>query len=502
MRLLLLFGISILIACNKVADTPPVITPPTTVAGPDITIHLPADSILLDGSRSTGENGIALDFTWTKLDGPPGDIIVNPHAKSTIVRHLSAGTYHYKLEVCANNLCSKDTLGVTVIPVDKPPIANAGNDTTVAFGASVKLDGSKSSDAEGKITSYSWTMLDGHAPNNVVTDANMPVATTQIFEIGIFHFELKVTDSSGQISKDTVAVTVTRTEINLSWTPIATNPYPFALSMVTAAGNKLVGFITQHYESQIVLYDIASGTWELTSVVRGINMGVAVVGSKVYFMGGQTYAADTTTRIDIYDASSGQWTVDHLPLHYAGVNAYSTGNFIFIGGSARVDILNTANHSWTDQMLGWSNANMLGFDNKIFGYASGQNVLDLTNNQFTTVSFPPSFYQGVHNANSSSATSNMAFFLDHSNQEVYSLRKGDNQWNLVNLPPGSEVGQATATSHEVFFWSYSDTGFTNIFNEITNEWTVSRSPLPGHPFGSLNNDIYATNGGTVWKLNR
>ena len=477
---------------------------PTTVAGPDITIHLPADSILLDGSRSTGENGIALDFSWTKLDGPPGDIIVNPNAKTTIVRHLSAGTYHYKLEVCANNLCSKDTLQVTVTSADQPPIAKAGSDTTVAFGASVKLDGSKSSDAEGKITSYSWTMLDGHASNNVLTDAIMPVATAQIFETGIFHFELKVTDSIGQISKDTVAVTVANTEVTLSWTEITTAPTgPLIFAFVAAAGNKLIGITNQHYQSQFYFYDVVTGTWEPHSVGSGgIGMGIAVQGSKVYFMGGAQYAADTTTLIAIYDDLSGQWSVNHLPLHYAFVNGYSTGGFVFISALGRVDILNTTTNGWSYQVPGWANSNMLGFDNKIYGYVSGQNVLDLTNNQFTTVSFPPSFYQGVHNASSSSTTSNMAFFLDYSNQEVYSLRKGDNQWNLVNLPPGSDAGQSTATLHEVFFWPNSDTGFTNIFNETTNEWTVSKSSLPGHSFVSLNDDIYATNGRTVWKLNR
>ena len=50
-----------------------------------------------------------------------------------------------------------------VPPPNQLPIANAGSDQIVNTGDKVTLNGSRSKDPDGKITSYSWTQISGPA---------------------------------------------------------------------------------------------------------------------------------------------------------------------------------------------------------------------------------------------------------------------------------------------------------------------------------------------------
>jgi hypothetical protein len=60
-------------------------------------------------------------------------------------------------------------------PNNKPPVANAGQDQTVAPKSTVTLNGLASSDPDGTISSYSWTQLSG--PTVSISNANTAVAS-------------------------------------------------------------------------------------------------------------------------------------------------------------------------------------------------------------------------------------------------------------------------------------------------------------------------------------
>jgi hypothetical protein len=95
---------------------------------------------------------------------------------------------------------------VARILMNRPPIADAGPDQTVAASAqctaTVQLDGTRSSDPDGDAISYTWTGRFGTAkdPSPLVTLGT----GTQIIT-------LVVTDSTGATSSDTVQVTVADT---------------------------------------------------------------------------------------------------------------------------------------------------------------------------------------------------------------------------------------------------------------------------------------------------
>jgi len=87
------------------------------------------------------------------------------------------------------------------------PIANAGNDQTVALGNTVTLTGSNSTDSDGTLTLYEWREANGDLINAASTaDPNVqwqPSAT------GTFTLTLTVTDNDGDTGSDTTTITVT-----------------------------------------------------------------------------------------------------------------------------------------------------------------------------------------------------------------------------------------------------------------------------------------------------
>ena len=90
--------------------------------------------------------------------------------------------------------------------MNKPPVANAGPDQTVQVNkrtgqASFTLDGSGSSDPDGTIASYAWTVGSTSVGSGPTLRLQRPA--------GVYTFTLKVTDNGGLTDTDTVVVTVT-----------------------------------------------------------------------------------------------------------------------------------------------------------------------------------------------------------------------------------------------------------------------------------------------------
>lgn len=186
-------------------------TAPVAVAGKDLSIVLPQDSAYLDGSRSYDNNGSITHFAWTKLSGPASCNIVAAGAKTTWIKKLTEGTYVFELTVTNHfKLTAKDTLTIYVdkTKIARPPVAEAGPDQTIQLpNNKVTLDGSASSDPDNDISDYLWTRIKGTgtvtytSPANAITDVSKLTA-------GVHLFELRVTDATGLMDRDTIAVQV------------------------------------------------------------------------------------------------------------------------------------------------------------------------------------------------------------------------------------------------------------------------------------------------------
>ncbi|HUS00759.1 MAG TPA: PKD domain-containing protein [Chitinophagaceae bacterium] len=92
--------------------------------------------------------------------------------------------------------------------INKPPIANAGKDLAITLPTdSVVLDGLASYDPDGKIVSYLWKQVSGPS-TAVINNSQISITNAGNFTVGIYSFELKVTDDGGLASTASVSIEV------------------------------------------------------------------------------------------------------------------------------------------------------------------------------------------------------------------------------------------------------------------------------------------------------
>src|SRR5664279_1741056 len=127
------FAIILFATCKKTEESP-ADKPPVAKAGTDETIHLPTDSITLDGSASRDPDGNIIRYEWTKISGPDTFNILKASAVRTKVMNLKAGAYNFQLKVTdSNNISALDTVQIKV--AGPAPIAKVGADTSITLSS-------------------------------------------------------------------------------------------------------------------------------------------------------------------------------------------------------------------------------------------------------------------------------------------------------------------------------------------------------------------------------
>jgi hypothetical protein len=217
------------------APPPPPNSPPFANAGSDQTVTLPANTASLNGSATDPDGSIAT-YAWTKVSGPAGGTLQTPNAAGTNVTALIAGTYVFRLTVTDNDgAIHTDDVQVIVnpaivtVPPNQAPVANAGTDKAITLPVNtVTLNGS-GTDADGTITTYTWTKVSGPAGGNIQTPAANNTNVTGL-NAGTYVFRLTVTDNDGATGTDNVTVVV-----SASLAPSPSNQAP-----VANAGNNII----------------------------------------------------------------------------------------------------------------------------------------------------------------------------------------------------------------------------------------------------------------------
>jgi K319L-like, PKD domain len=187
--------------------------PPIANAGPDQTVF-PGDLVTLDGTASSDPGGEALTFAWTQTGGPAVTLsdATSPTPSFTAPTVAVPTDLTFQLEVCneANPTveCGTDTVVVTVIFHDEPPVANAGPDQTVLEGDLVTLDGTASSDPSGEAVTFNWTAPVGITLTGADT-ANPTFTAPDVAAPTPFTFTLEVCDEGPIVLCDTDTVVVT-----------------------------------------------------------------------------------------------------------------------------------------------------------------------------------------------------------------------------------------------------------------------------------------------------
>jgi hypothetical protein len=180
--------------------------PPVAKAGPDQTVDEGAIGVQLDGSASSDPDGDDITYLWTA----PAGITLSDATSATPTFDVPEdpdASYKFKLVVNDGKLDSDPDMVVIYvdIPVNNPPIANAGPDQTVDEGAiGVQLDGSASSDPDGDVITYLWT-----APAEItLSDATSATPTFDVPEDPDASYEFTLVVNDGELDSDPDMVVV------------------------------------------------------------------------------------------------------------------------------------------------------------------------------------------------------------------------------------------------------------------------------------------------------
>lgn len=407
-----LLGVLLFISCQKEFSYEGGIKniPPIAKAGKDAFITLPTDSTLLDGSNSTDPDGTISSFLWKKISGPATFVIANSTSAKTIAKSLVPGIYQFELEVTdTGGFTGKDTLMVTVdaVPINHPPVAIAGNDTTLIMPANAALlNGSASFDPDNNISSYLWTKISGPAAGNI-SNANAEQTQINNLVLGIYFFELKVTDAGGLFSKDTIKITVrlvpNKPPIANAGTDI-TVTYNLQSCMMEPSFINLDGRASYDADGTIAVYQ-----WTLIStdnaspIILNSNSAFALIDNlfpgkfifRLQVTDNDGAADDDTVIVNTVYTSRPEINARLVPVgnlsqsRKVSTVATANGKILFAGGiapptgtpsspgpnySSRVDILDIASSTWSTAELSMPRSDMtsISLGNNIY-FAGGSN---------------------------------------------------------------------------------------------------------------------------------
>jgi hypothetical protein len=177
--------------------------------------------VTLDGSTSSDANGDALTYAWTLNSKPVGSTAAlssSTSAKPTLTAD-AAGSYVASLTVSDGKLSSTAaTVTVNAAVANVAPVANAGMAQNVTTTTLVTLDGSASSDANGDLITFAWTLTSKPAGSAAVLALGTSAKPTFTADsAGIYVFSLLVND--GKVNSATATVSVTAAVANVA--PVA-----------------------------------------------------------------------------------------------------------------------------------------------------------------------------------------------------------------------------------------------------------------------------------------
>ncbi|WP_331107688.1 PKD domain-containing protein [Archangium sp.] len=181
---------------------------PVANAGPD-GVGESGQPLLLEGRGSYDVDGDALTYAWRKISGP-GEAPTPPTSPTPTLRTTGAGTVVLGLTVSDGKTTSPEdrvTFEISDSAVNRRPVARAGADRSVAVGAVLQLDATRSTDPDGDVLTYQWTQLAG--PKVTLDDERSPKPSFTPTRTGFVRLALTVSDGKLTSVPASVLVQVT-----------------------------------------------------------------------------------------------------------------------------------------------------------------------------------------------------------------------------------------------------------------------------------------------------
>ncbi|MEP7373100.1 MAG: PKD domain-containing protein [Chitinophagaceae bacterium] len=400
--------------------------------------------------------------------------------------------------------CKKEYSCENCRDVNKPPIANAGRDTTIVLPIdSVRLDGSASTDPDGSIINFQWIKISGPASFSINNGAVAKIIVKNLVA-GAYQFELKVTDDSGLSAKDTMQINVKDpaqpnrppvanagadqtiisqvNNVNLDgsgsvdpdnnissyeWTKIS-GPISYSISNSKAAQTQVItlGPGTYFFELKVTdaggLFskDTVQVTVDEPAIVACDNSNRPIVNAQLVPIGTLSHS-----RVGMAVASAGN-KVLFAGASLSEVSGSSTPEY----GSSKVDIYDRVTQAW-------STAELSKWRSDIAAVAAGNKV----------------FFAGGRLGDG-------AFDSLYSTVDIYDA--STNNWSTASLSEPRAYIAAAAVGNKVFFaggekdWNYNTSGTVDIYDISTNSWSTKVLSEPRAYISAVteNNKVYFAGG--------
>ncbi len=181
--------------------------PPVANAGADVAV-LVGQVITLDGSGSQDPDGDVLAYFWSMIEVPESSVAAldDPTISSPSFLINKPGTYVVQLIVNDGQIDSApDTVEITTD--NSPPVADAGLDQTAYVNDTVTLDASGSTDVDGDLLVYRWSLTETPMGSVAVLSENTAVMPGFTIDLpGRYVAQLVVNDGEFDSTFDTVVV--------------------------------------------------------------------------------------------------------------------------------------------------------------------------------------------------------------------------------------------------------------------------------------------------------
>lgn len=203
---------------TPVNPSSPVNTAPVAEAGSAKSVIV-ANNVTLIGTGTDSDND-SLSYTWSLLSAPSASRLSLSNNNSANLSFVPDVAGEYVLSLVVNDGVAEsavDTVTVTVTPADieietplnLAPIANAGIDQSSLVGLLITLSGGLSTDPNGDLISYTWSLISVPAGSHAqLIDPNTVMPTFTADNVGDYVFALEVSDGELVSEPDSVIVSI------------------------------------------------------------------------------------------------------------------------------------------------------------------------------------------------------------------------------------------------------------------------------------------------------
>ena len=292
--------------------------------------------VTLDGSASSDPDGNPLTYKWSA----PAVITLSSEtaAKPTFTAPEVTVDTIYTISLVVNNgkvNSPADQVKITVKQVNKVPVANAGTDQSVNERATVTLDGSASTDADGNTLTYKWTAPAGITLSS--TTVAKPTFTAPEVTINTsYTISLVVNDGMVDSPVDQVIITIKNVAPTIHFSPdwIGNGVDHMNINVVSAK----LDAIELEAGDEIGIFDGANcvGAGTLTGTLSQTNTLDIVVSQNDG--SGNGFTLGNVISYKFFDKSK-DLEISNLPTIYSNMNpSWSTDGKFLIGATAFVEL--------------------------------------------------------------------------------------------------------------------------------------------------------------------